>query len=338
VAFPGLTTLGAVRLAAKRRANMERSSFLSDPEWDANLVASQQEEYDLLVTSYGENYYVATSYTFTTVAGQELYALPSDFYKSLFVEWVQNPGDANQNILLYPYNRGERNTGVPGLPFVFGTRPCRYRFLGNNISLRPVPQAGMQIQLWYVPRLTVPQDSITIGLQGVTVGQSLIVNVPGWSASFLAWTSYSPGSEFLVGNNDADTAASLAQAINTAANIALPPNGVLTATSYGPTVTLTLNDNAPPMTLSVSGPSSFSFSSTSVNNQIDGVNGWEEFIVVDAAIKALEKAEYDTSTLMVSKAALLKRIEDAATNRDTGAPMSVSDVYGQLGGYPGGSW
>lgn len=58
---------------------------------------------------------------------------------------------------------------------------------------------------------------------------------------------------------------------------------------------------------------------------IDGVSGWEEYIVVDAAIKALAKEESDTMVLMEQKMGLLKRIESAAENRDAGEPNTVSD-------------
>lgn len=59
---------------------------------------------------------------------------------------------------------------------------------------------------------------------------------------------------------------------------------------------------------------------------LDGGNGWEEFIVVDTAIKALQKEESDVSVLLAQKQALVKRIEEAAENRDAGAGDRVSDV------------
>lgn len=59
---------------------------------------------------------------------------------------------------------------------------------------------------------------------------------------------------------------------------------------------------------------------------LDGVSGWTEYVVVDAAIKALEKEESDTSALQMRKAALLKRIEDSAMNRDAGQPDTISST------------
>lgn len=69
---------------------------------------------------------------------------------------------------------------------------------------------------------------------------------------------------------------------------------------------------------------------------VDGVSGWTEYVVVDAAIKALEKEESDTSALMARKAALIKRINDSATNRDAGQPDTISPTRGS-GGY-GSGW
>lgn len=59
---------------------------------------------------------------------------------------------------------------------------------------------------------------------------------------------------------------------------------------------------------------------------IDGVSGWTEYIIVDAAIKSLQKEESDTSLLMAQKMALKQRIEETAQNRDIGQPDTISDV------------
>jgi hypothetical protein len=59
---------------------------------------------------------------------------------------------------------------------------------------------------------------------------------------------------------------------------------------------------------------------------LDGISGWTEYVIVDAAIKCMVKEESDPSALFAQKAALLKRIEEAAGNRDEGAPPTVSDV------------
>lgn len=58
---------------------------------------------------------------------------------------------------------------------------------------------------------------------------------------------------------------------------------------------------------------------------VDAISGWEDYIVVDACIKALIKEESDPSAFMMQKQALIKRIEEAAENRNVGEPETVSD-------------
>ncbi len=58
----------------------------------------------------------------------------------------------------------------------------------------------------------------------------------------------------------------------------------------------------------------------------DGYSGWLEYVIVDAALKAIVKEESDPQALMAQKAALLKRIEGAAPNRDAGSASTVMDV------------
>ena len=62
------------------------------------------------------------------------------------------------------------------------------------------------------------------------------------------------------------------------------------------------------------------------NDIIDGVSGWEEYIIIDAAIKCMQKEESDISVLAAQKAAIIKRIEDTAANRDVGQPKKMSDT------------
>lgn len=62
---------------------------------------------------------------------------------------------------------------------------------------------------------------------------------------------------------------------------------------------------------------------------IDGVNGWEEYIVIDAALKAMAKEESDVSVLMARKGAIIKRLESEIENRDAGSPYVVADVMGR---------
>lgn len=61
----------------------------------------------------------------------------------------------------------------------------------------------------------------------------------------------------------------------------------------------------------------------------DSVNypsGWEEYIVVDAAIKMRVKEESEIQELLIAKQEQRQRIEEAASNRDAGDPDRIADL------------
>lgn len=71
---------------------------------------------------------------------------------------------------------------------------------------------------------------------------------------------------------------------------------------------------------------------------VDGVSGWEEYIIVDTCIKAMAKEESDPSVFIAQKNALIKRIEEAAENRDIGEPEVVSDSKMRNSSWAGDDW
>lgn len=62
---------------------------------------------------------------------------------------------------------------------------------------------------------------------------------------------------------------------------------------------------------------------TGSNDSFDGVNGFEEYVVVDAAIKCVIKDEGDASALMAQKMALEKRVQRMSADRDSNEPAST---------------
>lgn len=58
----------------------------------------------------------------------------------------------------------------------------------------------------------------------------------------------------------------------------------------------------------------------------DGIDGWEEYAILDSAIKCAIKDEQDISQLMALKQEIKQRIEEAAENRDAGFSERVSDT------------
>lgn len=73
------------------------------------------------------------------------------------------------------------------------------------------------------------------------------------------------------------------------------------------------------------------------DDTMNGVSGWEEYVVVDAVIKAKTKEESDVSVELAQKAALVARIESAAENRDAGSPATVTDSRANDFWWPDGS-
>lgn len=64
-------------------------------------------------------------------------------------------------------------------------------------------------------------------------------------------------------------------------------------------------------------------------NTTDAVNypnGWERFIVIDAAIQALNKEESSTSALVAERASIIKEIESTKEQRDLSTPKRIVDV------------
>ncbi len=72
---------------------------------------------------------------------------------------------------------------------------------------------------------------------------------------------------------------------------------------------------------------------SSDSDSFDDMNNFSEYVIVDAAIKMLQKEESDVSVLSAQKVALKRRIEEVANNRDAGQGESVSDVYDENNDY-----
>lgn len=70
---------------------------------------------------------------------------------------------------------------------------------------------------------------------------------------------------------------------------------------------------------------------------MDSFDGWLEYVICDAAIKALQKEESDVSVLIAEKQMLKQRIEESASNRDAGAPDTISSTR-SWGSRNGGGW
>jgi hypothetical protein len=228
----GVVTLSDIRTQLRNRIDRKNSQFFTDDELNTYISDSYKELYDILIQKFGDDYYVADPYDFTTTTA-DAYDLPEDFYKLLGVDCQYNgAGNGNGWVTLRQFMFQERNAyTLPNYQAFYGITNIRYRLRDNQLWLTPIPQAGQLMRIYYCPRPSTLSD-------------------------------------------DSDT--------------------------------------------------------------VDGVSGWEEYIICDAAIKCMVKEESDPQAFGLQKQAMLTRIESAAENRNAGQPQTVSDINQSF--WPYGPW
>ena len=156
--------LSTIRQRCRERADMESSNFVTDDELNFYINQSIAELHDLLIQSYGEDYYVK-NITFQTVGQQEAYDLSTvitddDFYKMRAVDAQLNGDDW---FTLQRFNFNERNRFQHfGVWDYLGITNVRYRVVGNEIRFVPIPDSTVNVRLWYIPRaVTLAADTDT---------------------------------------------------------------------------------------------------------------------------------------------------------------------------------
>lgn len=166
--LPGQINLGYLRYQAKLRADKLNSEFITTDEWNIYINKSMFRLFDILTTKYGEDFFVASPYTFSTT-GAKNYALP-DGSSSFAVDGVTPPAvykllgidcgvavGNNAWVTLPRYNWIDRNRFIyPQLQAnALGVFNLSYRQMGNQIYFIPNPTAGQYIQIWYIPIMTM---------------------------------------------------------------------------------------------------------------------------------------------------------------------------------------
>lgn len=303
----GVVTLLDIMTLVRQEADMVNSGFITDPELVSFIQNSYKDLYNLLVTSYGEDYYAAVPASFVTSNNQDKYDLPNGsntfldnngntitppaFYKLLGVDYQLSPNNPQGYITLKPFPFSERNRfAIPNFASFWGFTNVRYRLLGNQIWFTPIPVAGQTIRLYYAPR---PMNLINTIL-GSTTAQSTTVNVTDVTTPQVGMAVFGQG----ISSGTTITAVGVSTI-----TLSKPAQGTLS------NIALQIFD---------------------YNTQIDGVAGWEEYIVIDAAIKCKDKEESDVSVLIARKNEKKKDIEGIAANRDPGSASRTVDVMNDI--------
>jgi hypothetical protein len=213
----------------------------------------------------------------------------AEFYKLLGVD-LQYSSSPSGWVTLRNFNFIQRNRyAYPNSAINFnGYTNLRYKVQGNGLMFMPVPMAGQLVQVWYAPTPT-----------------NLQYRLPGDTTLASDTVSFVDTTGLTVGMNISGAGV---------------PDGTTISTVGSLSITMSAN--------ATSGRASNILSMWDDATLIQGVSGWEEYIIVDAALKAQGKQENDTSQLNLDKVELKKRIEAMAEARDIGEAFHVSDVLG----------
>lgn len=168
--LPGQINLGYLRYMSQLRADKLNSQYLTTDEWNWNINQSTNELYDILVTKYGDNFFVApplvipltgaTSYLLPNGSNYPINGVPSPAcYKLNGVDVNVSGAVLGPNAGWVPCARAnwsdrDRYTTWPGQAGALNNiYEVSYRAMGNNLYLFPANQ-NMVMQIWYVPMLT----------------------------------------------------------------------------------------------------------------------------------------------------------------------------------------
>lgn len=168
-------------------------------------------------------------------------------------------------------------------------RDYKYRVQKGSIVFSPVPSTTDSVKLYYIPS---PKRLLSKDTTAITRGTSTM------------WTTGSH--EFVVGD------------LITGQNfLATDYNVDQTVTAIGAnTVTTDLDSSG------LSDPTSYG----SIESRFDFYSGWDEYIIIDSAIKIMIKEEADATALLLQKNQIKERIITESQNRDAGEPEVVTDV------------
>lgn len=314
-------SLGSLRWQAQQRADLENNAFISTPEWNGYISNSRKRLFNMLVGCYGNDYYVAPIFQFN-LTNSQYYPLPDGtistlgttsfapaLYKLIGVD-LQYSASPSGFVTVKRFEEIERNRyAYPNSSInLLGYTNLRYRISGSNIEFIPVPMSGQLVQLKYIPK---PKDLQFIETCATIGSMSLSMN---------------DVTDLSVGMSAQGPSGSVVQVGSTI--VSVQPSPINQVTLSLPTLS-----QIPIMQVA--------FWTDAVT--VDGISGWDEYVIVDAAIKAQIKQEGPTQELLEQKSEMVQEIEALGEARDVGQAFHTSDVLGANGygddwGDGGGGW
>lgn len=322
----GNVSLGYLRLQCKQRSDMENNPSISDSEWNSYIDISQKEVFDKLVAAYDNDYKIANPYYFS-LNGSQFYPLPDGsplfldqsgnvlppYYKMRRVD-LQYTGSPSGFVTLRNFEMQEGNKySYPNTTLnINGYTNLKYRILGNQLYLIPIPQSSQVARIWYIPEpLSIQYAPIcNLVINNTTITASDVVN--------------------------------LVAGMTAAASVGIPAN--TTIVSVNQSTNQVVLSNAPTTTANNQVISFYIDTAL-----MDCIAGWEEYVIVDAILKGVASDKIPISDVSVLAGQLDKinrRIESMAEGRDAGQAFHSTDMlslngYGDSddgGGGGGGGW
>ena len=239
-----------------------------------------------LLVTLYENYYVKTAPAITLPAGNPS-TVPDDFYKLLGVDFTT--GGATYS--LKPFMFSERRSYAT--PFYANTSLPNlfYQLQGNEIRFIPDDTVAGTVTLWYVP-----EPSVFLDFSEGTASQSstTLTGVgTNWTADFVG------------------------------ATVTWTDGGTATVTGFTDATTMTVAPSQP--------ISSGTFTVSNVGTAINAVDreiarGYEEYIILDGAIKCLMKEESDVKMHVALREKVEESIRANAATRSPGDPYRITDT------------
>lgn len=350
-------TLQQLRARAQRLADEVASDFWTTDEWNVSLNASLAALYDKLIEAYPSGTYSKLPpYTFVTDGSSAYYPLPADFYKLQGVDCALGSA-ANGYITLRPFGFAERNkyanAGGATAAIASPWTKLQYRLIGDG-SAAPqlmlgtpgtLAQAGLNMQIWYVPKLVPMVDIAQITLDPQAWGRvdSTGAGIVSGDAELVIDGITTEDDTVVIGLFSGLDSTAAAVAIAAQIESMFGESGSveeygITATAENNVITLAV----PSTQRAIAYESNTEYALCSASEIVygtttfDGFNGYLEWPALTTAREVLANEESDTSAVDRKLAVLEGRIEKAAELRDVGAPAQPIDVNATGNGFPYG--
>jgi hypothetical protein len=286
-----------LRLLARQLSDMENSTFISDAEFNTYLNLGLQELYDLFAEVHGQEFFLKTQ-AIQLLDNIAVYTLNDDFHVLKGVDWLPN----QPPVTSYDYD-------------IIGGVEVRYPF--GSLTPTIFNPSTFSRSLWVPDGLfddqVVPlkpytfferHDGSRVEQMGL-VGERLM--------KFRVFTERQEGqSKVFTGGGDPTSGPTA------------PGPGVSVTTTVGFVHRIRFNPLGSGWALVWYLPSPPSL--TSDTSSMVGFHGYEEYVSLFAAIRALRKEESDWASLSADLEAMKTRIRNMGSNRDMGHPSRVQDM------------